>query len=1088
MNRRLLLIATSLWFGSMLPANADTNLLPLVNPFIGTQPGDTTPENRDVGWHAGNTFPGATLPFGMVQFSPDTGYGEQYALGGYKYGKGVVQGISLVHTSGTGCTVTQDLPILPIVGSINTSPATNLTSYQVGFQNENAEPGWYRMSMNNGINAELTVTKRTGFGRFTYPNTNEATVIFNVGRNGVGAQYAQLEIVNNDTVKGYMRTGGVCGTGGYTVYFYGQFDRTFSSFGTYAGDSVNAGSRVANQGQKNGGWVKFSSGGQIQLKLGISYVSSDNARMNLQNENPNWDFNKIKADAQSTWNASLNKIQVTGGSTADRTKFYSALYHSLLHPNLFSDVNGQYIGFDKKIYTASGWDKYANFSGWDVYRSQVQLLGWLAPKEASDMAQSMVADATAAGGGFPKWPMGNSDDCIMAGDSGTLVVANLWAFGGKNFDTAGALRIMEKSANEPGVRTGGCELRPGLTEYINRGFIPFDLLKDAPMANTLEFAVADSAIAQLAGSLGDSGKRDRYLMRAQNWKNLYSNRNGYIQQRFATGGFKSDFNPSNGDGFAEGTPGQYTWMVPQNYRGLIDAMGGNAAAVARLDHHFTVLDAGPGNERAWLGNEPEGGTPFVYNFAGAPYKTQAIVRRIMTQLYTANANGLPGNDDLGALSSWYVWAALGLYPEVPGVGGFTISTPLFTNTLVRMGNGRTLTIDAPNAGANGTYIQSMRLNGQTSTRVWVGLNQLTNDSNLSFDLGSNANTQWGSAASDAPPSFDDPRLSSAASFFADFSPSSMPDWNDTINYDANIGGICCGATHMETAARWDGVAHSGGIALMYAGIDNDTSRSFSYNKIFDVNIPVTATTQLSYWIYPEIGYDNSTYVAVDLIFTDGTSLRDSGAVDQNGVRVHPTFQGNSGRLTRGVWNQVRSTIGQSNAGKTIDRIVVGYDRPETTGSFKGYIDDIGITSGDVNGGALNGSHVLHPQHAPNLALDDAGGGLGMNNPIILWQTQNSANQTWVFANANQAGFYIISLSAGNYCLSVSGSAATLQPCNGSTAQVWKAVAQNGGYVLNPASNTGLCLDATGWGTTNGTAVGLWGCNSGANQSWAIVAP
>ena len=737
---------------------ADTNLLSWVNPFIGTTPGPVSPQNTDVGWHAGNTFPGATLPFGMVQFSPDTGYGENYGLGGYIYNKGVLQGMSLIHTSGTGCTVSQDISFMPFVGNIGNSPATHLSDYQVGYShnNEHAVPGSYSVAMNNGVTAEMTVTTRTGFGRFTYPNTNDAMMILNVGRNGVGVRNAQLTLINNDTVEGFVSTGGVCGTGGYVVYFHGQFDKPFASFGTYANDNISAGSRGTSQGTQNGGWVKFNGGGQVQFRVGVSYVSIANAAANMQAENPNWDFNGLRTTAQNTWNTALNKFQVTGGSNDDRTKFYTAVYHTMLHPNVNSDVNGQYLGFDGQVYTASGWNKYGTFSGWDIYRAEVQLLGWVAPKEASDMAQSMVVDAQKGGGGFPKWPMGNNDGCIMAGDAGTLIVTNLYAFGGKNFDTATALQLLDHAASTPGVYSRGCEQRSGLSYYLNQGYVPYDSGIGAPIASTLEYSVADASISQFAGALGDTDRQNIYLQRSQNWKNVFSTGTGYISQREGSGDYIANFSAANGDGFAEGTPGQYTWMVPQNLRGLLDHIGGNAKAIARLDDHFTYLDGGPGSQYAWLGNEPEGPAAWVYNFAGAPYKTQALVRRIMSTLYGAGSNGLPGNDDLGAMSSWYVWGALGLFPEIPGVGGFTIGSPLFPSVAVKMGNGKTLTINGANAGANGTYIQSLQINGQNTTNTWLPLTSLTNDTTLNYVLGSSPNTSWGSGAADAPPSFDAP--------------------------------------------------------------------------------------------------------------------------------------------------------------------------------------------------------------------------------------------------------------------------------------------------------------------------------------------
>jgi predicted alpha-1,2-mannosidase len=925
---------------------AQQNLLPWVNPFIGTEIGNNDPNNQGTGGAVGNTFPGATLPFNMVQFSPDTGYGEFYAFGGYNYDKGVIQGLSLVHSSGTGCSIQQDISMLPIVGSITASPGTHLENYQVHYShaNEQAVPGFYRVALDNGVNNELTVTRRTGFGRFTWPAGDGATMILNTGRNGVGARSAQLQIIGNDTVEGFVETGGVCGGGGYFVYFHGQFDKPFDTFGTYQGDTLTPGSRNAMRAQNNGGWVHFPGGGQVRLRIGVSYVSTANAQANMLAENPNWDFAGLQAAAQSTWNTLLNKIQVTGGSTDDRTKFYTALYHASLHPNLFSDTNGQYIGFDNKIHATNGWDKYATFSGWDIYRSQVQLVAWLSPSRAGDMAQSMVVDAQTGGGGFPKWPTANDDTCVMVGDPGAVIVANFHAFGGTHFDTGTALALMNTAATQPGIRSRNCETRPGLAEYLARGYVPTsDTNVWGQPSTTLEFAVADSAIAHFADALGDGAKRDLFLGHAQAWKQLYSDESGYIEARDGNGGFING-SPTDPTYYVEGNASQYTWMVPQNYRGLFDRMGGNAAAIARLDNHFTELDAGPKSPYSFMGNEPEHGTPWAYDFAGAPYKTQSVVRRILSTLYRNSPDGLTGNDDLGATSAWFVWGALGLYPEIPGLGGFVVGAPLFPMATVNMGNGHALTILGQNAGDAGTYVQSLAVNGQASTSTWVPLSRLASDTTLSYVLGASPNTAWGSAAADAPPSFDDPHVTRPTnSFLANFdSDAWLADWNDTPAFATNVGGYCCGLDHMETSTRLENIAHSGSAALMYSGMDLDGVRSFSYNRLFDVNIPVAAGTKLSYWIYPQSSASNSAWVAVDLLFTDGSSLRDSGALDQHGVRVHPQFHGEGGFLKPDSWNNVSSNIGQWAAGKTIAHILVGYDRPDATGGFRGYVDDIQI--------------------------------------------------------------------------------------------------------------------------------------------------
>ena len=743
-------------------AGSTTTVDPLarVNAYIGTGIGFPNPQDRPPDALSGSTYPGAALPFGMVQFSPDTGYGEANANGGYNYAKPVIQGFSLIHASGTGCPAQQDISILPFAGPISASPATSLTRFQMplAHASEQISPGFYGVTTSNRLGVELTVSRRGGFGRFSFPDGAVPNVIFNVGRNAFTGSSAQLQVVGNDTVEGAVQGPGVCGRGLYTVYFHGRFDRPFSSFGTYRGSTPGFGSRTVALAPQTGGWVTFADSAPVQLRIAVSYVSVDNARLNLQAELAGVDFDSVRQQARNTWGEMLGRIQVdSNGRPDDEVKFYTALYHALLHPTLFSDVNNQYVGFDNVVRTTSGWDKYATFSGWDTSRSQMQLVAWLAPKQGSDMAQSLVVDALASNAGFPRWPTANSDSCMMYGDPGAVIVSSLHAFGSTDFDTASALAVMERGANTPSLRSRTCETRPGLSQYLSLGYIPFG--PDGAAANTLEYGLADAAIGQFAGALGDSTRRNYYLARGQSWKLLLGS-SGYMQPRNASGSFVSGLNPGSANdgafGLGFGNAAQYTFMVPQNYRGLIDRMGGNSVAVARLDAHFQRLNIGSTGLQASMSMANEQGTPWAYAFAAAPWKSQAVVRRILDEQYANRPDGLMGTDDLGSLSAWYVWAALGLYPEIPGVGGFVLGSPLFPRTVVRMGNGRSLTINAANAGALGTYVDGMAIDSQPSTSTWLPLTRLTQDTVVDTVLAPTPNPAWGSAPEDAPPSFGAP--------------------------------------------------------------------------------------------------------------------------------------------------------------------------------------------------------------------------------------------------------------------------------------------------------------------------------------------
>jgi predicted alpha-1,2-mannosidase len=382
------------------------------------------------------------------------------------------------------------------------------------------------------------------------------------------------------------------------------------------------------------------------------------------------------------------------------------------------------------VHLARGYTQYANFSGWDIYRSEVQLLAWLAPRQTGDMMQSLVADAE-QGGWLPKWPVANDYTGEMDGDSADPIIADAYAFGARRFAARAALRLMLKGASRPGHGPTGYQERPQLADYLRFGYVPPATGGWGAAAQTLEYAVDDFSIAQLAGALGDGATAGVYRRRAQNWRNLFNPATGFVEPRFAGGSFPAAFDPRAMAGFVEGNAWQYTWMAPQDLPGLFHLMGGDRAAVARLDRFFTHLQAGPEAPYAWAGNEPGLEVPWEYDFAGAPERTQAVVRTILTSVYADTPAGLPGNDDLGEMSSWYVWAAMGLYPEIPGAAGLALSSPLFPRITVRWSGGR-LDILAPGA----PYVRSLLLNGRPYASSWLPLKAVAGDAALRFILGS----------------------------------------------------------------------------------------------------------------------------------------------------------------------------------------------------------------------------------------------------------------------------------------------------------------------------------------------------------------
>jgi predicted alpha-1,2-mannosidase len=515
---------------------------------------------------------------------------------------------------------------------------------------------------------------------------------------------------------------------------------------------------------------------RVQMQVAISYVSTADAWANLRAEQgssrvpPQVRFASVERAARASWNRLLSTIQVSGGTADDLTGFYTALYHALLDPSVFSDDNGQYLGFDGAVHRLSRGQRlqYANFSGWDVYRSEVQLLSLAAPTQTGDMMQSLVNDA-AQGGWLPKWPLADDYTGVMNGDAADSMIADAYAFGVRNFDVSEALDEMVKGATVVPATSqlghGWYEERPQLSGYLKLGYTPnVEQTSLSPVDNgasqTLEYALNDFGISQLAQALGHGSTAAEFARRAQNWEYLANPATGYLQPRDGAGDFPAG-NPLTAgygsfgqSGYQEGNAAQYAFAAPQNLGAVINLMGGRATAISRLSTFFTQLNAGPNQPYYWAGNEIDLDAPWVYDYAGAPYQTQGLVRKITDSLYSASPGGEPGNDDLGAMSSWLVWADLGLYPEVAGAPVLVTGSPLFTHAVVHLPSGRALNISGAGAGDGRPYVTSLAVDGRATQQTWVPVTQLLDrGGSLAFSLSATPDQSWGSAAGDAPPSY-----------------------------------------------------------------------------------------------------------------------------------------------------------------------------------------------------------------------------------------------------------------------------------------------------------------------------------------------
>ena len=680
--------------------------------------------NKGVGWASGYLYPGANYPFGMVQFTPSY-FSKQ-------------SGFVINQISGAGCEHMGNFPTFPVKGKLEMSPL-DIISYRINLSEEKGHAGYYQTMVQDDIKAELTVTERTGMARYQYPQGQSVgTVIIGAGVAATPTENATVVITGPNTCEGYAEGGNFCGAPTpYKVYFVAEFDAKAVETGTWKEDRIREKSTFA-EGKNSGVYFTFdvSNNKTIQYKVGVSYVSVENAKENLRAENTAWNFDAIRNQAESKWNEYLSRIEVEGTNPDRITQFYTHLYRVLIHPNVCSDVNGEYMGADFKVHKTRS-KHYTSLSNWDTYRTQIQLLSMLDPDIASDVVISHQLFAEETGGeGFPRWAMANIETGIMQGDPTPILIANAWEFGARNYNPKPILKIMQHGAEVPGSMSQNVEVRPGLKQYLEKGYYN--------ASEQLEYTSADFAIARFAlHAANDQFIAWRYEHFARSWKNLFNPETGWIQSRNADGTWKS-----LGDDFRESTYKNYFWMVPYNIAGLIEVVGGKAKAEARLDDLFRRLDASYGDDWYASGNEPSFQIPWIYNWVGRPDKCQKIINRVLNEQYFNAIDGLPGNDDLGTMGAWYVFACVGLYPEIPAVGGFSINTPIFNSVKIKMKNGDLI---IKGGSEKNIYIQSLKLDGKPYESTWIDWKDLSNGATLDFTTSAKPNLQWGTKID--PPSF-----------------------------------------------------------------------------------------------------------------------------------------------------------------------------------------------------------------------------------------------------------------------------------------------------------------------------------------------
>lgn len=739
------------------------NYVRYVNPLIGTQ-------------KMGHTFPGATVPFGSVQLSPDTdqqphNIGGKYNpdayryCAGYQYDDASIVGFSHTHFSGTGHSDLGDFLIMPTVGPLQLEPGSKedpSTGFRSKFShaNETAEAGYYKVLLDDpNVLAEMTATTRVGFHQYTFPATDQAHIIldlmhgiYNYDDKNV---WTFVRVENDHTIVGYRQTNGWART--RTVYFAMEFSKPFSSYGfknfgkvDYQGfwrkfDQTKNFPEAAGKQIRAYFDLKTSANEKIKIKFAISPVSTRGAMANLKAEIPHWDFERTKREVQAEWNKELGKVAVTTLDDGEMTNFYTALYHALLTPTVYMDTDGQYKGLDQNVHKANGFTNHTTFSLWDTYRALHPLLDIIQPTRNRDMIRSMQAHYDqSVHKMLPVWSHYANENWCMIGYHSVSVIADAIVVG--NLTGPEAMKALEASA-----QTARTKYYDGLEYYIKLGYVPDDK-NSSSVSKTLEYAYDDWAIAQAAKKLNRRDIFNEFIKRSENWRNHYDAATGFMRAKLSDGTFKKEFDAlsTHGQGYIEGNAWNYSLYVPHDPEAMIKLMGGNRAFTQRLDQLFTMhlpdeffAETEDITREGIIGgyvhgNEPAHHVPYLYAWTSDAWKTQERVRMILKHQYRPTPDGLGGNDDCGQMSAWYLFSALGFYPVAPASGQYIIGSPVVKTAVITLENGKTLSIEARDQGEKNVYVRSVTVNGKPLNRDFLTFSEIMNGGKIVFDMSDKA--------------------------------------------------------------------------------------------------------------------------------------------------------------------------------------------------------------------------------------------------------------------------------------------------------------------------------------------------------------
>lgn len=708
----------------------------------------------------GHVFVGASVPLGMVQIGPQNIHKGWDWCSGYHYSDSVLIGFSHTHLSGTGCADLGDVLLMPYVGEVRTARGEQdniegTCSTYYSHANEEVAPGYYSLLMDNGVRAELSATDRVAIHRYTYPEGTPRLLVNLKEGNGDRAYETGLKRVDEYTVEGYRFSKGWSPQ--HKVFFVLKSEQPIESVAVFDDDTPAGQDTLTGKAVK--GVLTFKNNPKnVQLKVALSSVSCANALANLEAEQPGWDFEKVRTDAEKRWNQMLSCIDVESTDERGKKIFYTSLYHMFIAPTLYADVNGEFRGHDDKVYKADGWTNYSTFSLWDTYRTLHPLLTIIQPQLVPDMVNSMLSIYDQQGK-LPIWPLVGGETNQMPGYSAIPVIADAYLKGFQGFDSERALNAMVASATY--------EKQRGVPYVLEKGWIPCDKMPEATSI-AMEYAVGDWGLAMMAKKMGKQDIYGTFLKRGHYYEQYFDKSINFIRPKMDDGSWRTPYDPFQsihgwGD-FCEGNGWHYTFFVPQHPEGLISLMGGDERFVGKLDSLFVA--EGDMGEHASAdisgligmyahGNEPSHHVAYLYAYAGQQWKTAEKVSYIQHNFYTDQPEGIIGNEDCGQMSAWHVLSALGLYQVNPSNGIFVFGSPRFEKVTINLPEGKTFTVEAPAASKDNKYIQSVRLNGEPYTKSYISYEDIMKGGTLSFEMGREPNKAFGADVADRPHSLEE---------------------------------------------------------------------------------------------------------------------------------------------------------------------------------------------------------------------------------------------------------------------------------------------------------------------------------------------